>query len=244
MKKHIPMIAVAVLIVALLVGGWFVGHSKTTGPAPVAQQAPVSSVAETPIAPKYKRDMLEDVVVQPSAAILSTPTPVAGTGRPVLQLDNLAGEIKISSPLVSEGQKLSDDFTCYRKNMSPPITWSNAPSGTKSYVVFFEKIEKSGEQTVLWTVYNISSHVKDLPINLPKTPELEDGMAQGRNDVSNIGYVGPCQPKGEVQYVFEVFAIDKDLNIAPGIHKDDLIRAMNGHIIDMAKLQTYHYRRL
>ena len=99
------------------------------------------------------------------------------------------------------------------------------------------------DRVAQWIVYNIAGSIKELPAGLPNNAALDNGLAQGGNDLGGVGYAGPCQPKGEFKYVFRVFALDTALNLLPGIDKDSLIRAMNGHIIDMATLPVSHVHR-
>ncbi|MCB9991556.1 MAG: hypothetical protein H6867_09305 [Rhodospirillales bacterium] len=65
-------------------------------------------------------------------------------GPAILQLDNLAGTIKLAVPFLSVRNKMPLEHTCYRNNMSPALRWGSAPEATQSYVVFLEKREEGG----------------------------------------------------------------------------------------------------
>ncbi|MGZ9096939.1 MAG: YbhB/YbcL family Raf kinase inhibitor-like protein [Micavibrio sp.] len=209
------------------------------------------------------RDMLQDTVVaapesspapqsapEPAVAVAPPPvqrpveTPPAQPEKLTLQLDNLAGTLKISSPALKPGGRIPLEHSCYRKNKSPPLGWADAPRGTKNLVVFFESVDAVGGDRLQWAVYNIPVTTTALAGALPKEPLLPDGLAQALNDGGNIGYIGPCKPKGEQPYRLRVFALDTALDLPGALKKDDLIRAMNGHIIDMAVLNLVHYYRL
>jgi Raf kinase inhibitor-like YbhB/YbcL family protein len=205
------------------------------------------------------RDMLQDTVVStpesaPESVAVVEPLPAfqqpvvtppaPQTGKLTLQLDNLAGTLKISSPVLQPGGRIPLEHSCYRKNKSPPLGWADAPRGTKNLVVFFEAVDAVEGDSLQWAVYNIPVTMSALAGALPKEPLLPDGAAQALNDGGNIGYVGPCKPKGEFPYRLRVFALDTALDLPGALKKDDLIRAMNGHIIDMAVLNLVHYYRL
>lgn len=207
------------------------------------------------------RDMLEDTVVPVPAPAPAPAPPVAGvspvpslqqrpaspSARPAklaLQLDHLAGSLKISSPVLQPGGRIPLEYSCYRKNKSPPLSWKDAPGKTKSLVVFFEAIDAAEGDSLQWAIYNIPVAATTLAEAMPREPVLTNGYAQALNDAGNIGYVGPCKPKGEFPFLLRVFALDIDLNLSGGLKKDDLIRAMNGHIIDMAAMKLVHYYRL
>ena len=67
--------------------------------------------------------------------------------------------------------------------------------------------------------------------------KLKDGTLQGKNDFGRIGYGGPCPPRGKPhRYFFKLYAIDKKLDLSPGLTKEALLRAIEGHIIGQAEL--------
>lgn len=205
------------------------------------------------------RDMLQDTVVPASESVpesVAVVTPQPAPQNPVesppapqtekltLQLDSLAGTLKISSPVLQPGGRIPLEHSCYRKNKSPPLGWADAPRGTKNLVVFFEAVDAVEGDSLQWALYNIPVTISALAGALPKEPLLPDGSAQALNDSGNIGYVGPCKPRGEFPYRLRVFALDTALDLPGALKKDDLIRAMNGHIIDMATMNLVHYYRL
>lgn len=220
--------------------------------------APVQPVAN--VEKQYPhRDMLQDTVVPASksvpesVAVVAPPSapqnpvetpPAAQTEKLTLQLDNLAGTLKINSPVLQPGGRIPLEHSCYRKNKSPPLGWADAPRGTKNLVVFFEAVDAVEGDSLQWAVYNIPVTMTALSGALPKEPLLSDGTAQALNDGGNIGYIGPCKPKGEFPYRLRVFALDTALDLPGALKKDDLIRAINGHIIDMATINLVHYYRL
>ena len=75
--------------------------------------------------------------------------------------------------------------------------------------------------------------------NIPVTSKIEENSApgkQGINDSGRIGYDGPCPPFGTHRYMFKLYALDTNLNLAEGIAKTDLEKAMLGHILAKAEL--------
>ena len=69
-------------------------------------------------------------------------------------------------------------------------------------------------------------------------------MRFGVSNYGNPEYVGPCDPKGKQKYRIRIFALDTVLDNEVGVSKNDLIRSMNGHIIDMAEINFIHYFKL
>lgn len=219
-----------------------------------------------------KRDMLQDTVVAapapapapviaaPSPAVTPAPAPAPApvpappgmvnpfSGPPpeksALQLGKLAGSLKIASTTLQANGRIPLEHSCYRKNRSPDLSWTDAPRGTKSLVVFFEAVGTEEGDSLQWGVYNIPATAASLAGALPPVPVLPDGYGQAVNDGGRVGYNGPCNPRGEFPYRVRVFALDTALALPGGVKKDDLIRAMNGHIIDMAAMNLTHFYRM
>lgn len=179
-----------------------------------------------------------------ASSISQKPASPAYAGRVKLELEKLAHEIKLSSSQLKAGEKISLYYTCNQKNVSPPLNWSNAPSGTKSYVVMLEGPDRGSGEPLQWGVYNIPPSETSLGEAVPKVPMLDKGVGQAQTELGPVGYTGPCIPKGEFVFVFSVYALDTELKLHGGATRNELIGAMNGHIIDMAKLPVSHYFRL
>ena len=72
---------------------------------------------------------------------------------------------------------------------------------------------------------------------MPKNETLGDGTRQGRNDFRRVGYGGPCPPPGKPhRYFFKVYALDAKLDLKPGETKEELERAMKGHLLEQGEL--------
>jgi Raf kinase inhibitor-like YbhB/YbcL family protein len=105
-------------------------------------------------------------------------------------------------------------FGCAGGNQSPHLTWSDAPAGTKSFVVTcLDPDAPTGSGFWHWLVVNIPPDVTELPLDAgnPKSPKLPGGALQTRTDFGTPGYGGPCPPPGHPhRYFFTVFAVGLD----------------------------------
>jgi Raf kinase inhibitor-like YbhB/YbcL family protein len=124
-----------------------------------------------------------------------------------------SAEIKNGSTIKSE--QVFNTFTCTGENVSPSLTWSDAPKGTKSFVVtVYDPDAPTGSGWWHWVVINIPSSATSLPKNAgdAKANLLPAGALQTRTDFGAPGYGGPCPPKGDKphHYHFTVFAVDED----------------------------------
>jgi Raf kinase inhibitor-like YbhB/YbcL family protein len=129
-------------------------------------------------------------------------------------------------------------------DVSPPLTWSDPPDGTASFTLVVHDLDApiaNGSDDVLhWLVWNIPATSRALPEGLPQGPQLPDGLRQ----ISATGpyYRGPAAPaSGPVHhYVFELFALDTTIDVAPvgatqalsaaPVIRAAVVTAMAGHI--------------
>ena len=122
----------------------------------------------------------------------------------------------------------------FRRRLTP-LQWSPVP-GARSYVVFVEDPDaKPVTPFVHWVAWNIPAGVTSLGEGLQKQPRLTspDGVLQGRNSRESVGWFGPRPPIGDPphHYHVEVLALDTMLDVLPGVDRDTVLAAANGHII-------------
>lgn len=88
-----------------------------------------------------------------------------------------------------------------------------------------------------WILWNIPASAAHLPAGVQRDSSL-DGIEQGRNVRGVNGYQPPCPPAGvrPHHYIFELYALDTKLDLAPGSSRVDLLKAMDGHVIGKASL--------
>ncbi len=135
-----------------------------------------------------------------------------------------------SSAFVHEGY-IPQKYTCDGANVSPPLSWKNLPQGTKSIAIINDDPDAPMGTWVHWIIYNIPAISNGLPENIKPMEKLSDGTLQGKNSWGKIGYGGPCPPSGTHRYFFKIYALDTVLDLKSGATKDELLRAMKGHIL-------------
>lgn len=127
------------------------------------------------------------------------------------------GEFRVSSPAFTPGgtlkaEQVYNGFGCTGGNISPELSWTGAPAGTKSYAVtLYDPDAPTGSGWWHWVIYNIPASVTKLEAGArdPKANKAPAGSVQGRTDFGTPGYGGPCPPQGDKphRYVFTVFAL-------------------------------------
>lgn len=221
------------------------GGAVAVSPPPVRQQPEQAAKPVAPPPPAARQDRGEESV-PPAAASAPSVAPVARQGGGAeLVLDGLAGTLKVGlgggGKAAAPGSILPLKYTCFRESVTPPLVWQGAPKGTKSFALFLEKREKEQAPLESWLLFNIPGDAAALRENMPRAGDPGDGMAHAGNGYGNAGYNAPCDRKGKHGYVFRLFALDGLLPLGQGAGRDDLVRAMNGHILDAAEFPIVHY---
>lgn len=142
------------------------------------------------------------------------------------------------------------EYTAYGDNKSIDLSWSNLPAGTVQLaLVCDDPIVPMPQPFVHWVAYNIPAAAPGLPADLMKDAEVTgvaglEGMINGVNGTRQAGYFGPRPPvDGQLHaYHFRVYALDADLDLAPGLNKADLLAAIEGHVLATGMLMG-HYQR-
>jgi Raf kinase inhibitor-like YbhB/YbcL family protein len=152
---------------------------------------------------------------------------------------SLSSPLRVASSAFSSGSELDDKYTQNGENMSPPIHWSQGPSGTQSFVVLAEDAGVDRHDPIVhWVVYNIPSNKQDLSQAIPPNGTLDDGTMQGKNVRGTAGYVGPKPPAGQSHpYHFEVFALNAPLHLDPAnADRNAIVAAMRNHVLAEGEL--------
>jgi hypothetical protein len=129
-----------------------------------------------------------------------------------------AQALSLTSPDVKPGARIADEQVyggCGGKNISPALSWSDVPKGTKSFALsIYDPDAPTGSGYWHWVVFNIPADVTSLPKGAgdPKTDAAPKGAIQSRTDFGTPGYGGPCPPKGDKphHYQITIFALDTD----------------------------------
>lgn len=149
----------------------------------------------------------------------------------------------LTSSAFTEGQAIPATYTCDGKDVSPPLSWTDPPAGTKSLTLIVDDPDAPGKTWVHWVLYNIPAAVRGLSEALPADCELTDGTRQGMTDSGQPGYGGPCPPSGTHHYHFKLYALDAMLPLKPGAAKAAVETAMKGHVLAQTQLIGTYRRK-
>ena len=145
--------------------------------------------------------------------------------------------MRITSPAFTEGAPIPVEHTCEGAGSSPGLAWEEAPVVTRSFALICDDPDAPRGTWVHWLLFNLPTDAVELAPAVPAAPELPSGARQGVNDSGDLGYGGPCPPRGQShRYFFRLYALDCTLNVAPGVSRPDLDQSMAGHILAEATL--------
>jgi Raf kinase inhibitor-like YbhB/YbcL family protein len=124
--------------------------------------------------------------------------------------------------------------SCGGRNVSPALSWSKAPAGTRSFALIVHDPDAGTRGFDHWVAYNIA----------PSQLMLASGRGgfgagmDGRNDSGSIGYYGPCPPPGKLHhYRFTLYALDiRRIDAALPLRAGELRSRISGHVLAQATI--------
>jgi len=145
----------------------------------------------------------------------------------------------LSSAFTNNGA-IAKQFTCEGADISPPLSWSGVPQGTKSFALIVDDPDAPDPRApkmtwVHWVVQNIPADARALPEGAARHG-IPSGATQGLNDWNRMGYGGPCPPIGRHRYFHKLYALDIVITGPEHPTKAQLLTAMKGHVLAEAQL--------
>ncbi len=152
----------------------------------------------------------------------------------------------IESPAFPHGGEIPRKYTCDGEDISPPLSWSGIPSGTRSLALIVDDPDAPDPRApkmtwVHWVLYDLPPDSTGLPEGVAPAA-LPPGTRQGLNDWKRTGYGGPCPPIGRHRYFHKLYALDTVLPDLGTPTKAQLEAAMKGHVLAEAQLVGTYQR--
>lgn len=154
--------------------------------------------------------------------------------------------LSLTSSDFSAGGAIPAQHTCDGTNLSPSLSWSGVPAGTKSFALVVDDPDAPDPAApkttwVHWVLYNIPPDTAELPQG-GRGSALPRGTQAGRNDWNNAAYGGPCPPVGRHRYFHKLYALDVVLPDLGHPTKQQLEQAMHGHVLEQCELVGTYQR--
>jgi Raf kinase inhibitor-like YbhB/YbcL family protein len=143
--------------------------------------------------------------------------------------------MKLTSPEFKENGFIPKKFSGEGDDVNPALVIENIPPAAKSLALIVDDPDAPMGTWVHWVVYDI-----------PIASRIEENSIPGKQGVQSArgrNYHGPYPPSGTHRYFFKIYALDTKLGLPEGITKQDLEKAMEGHILGKAELVGLYRRR-
>ncbi len=155
--------------------------------------------------------------------------------------------ITLRSVAFAEGEPIPRRYTGDGEDLSPPLSWEGLPAATRELAMIVDDPDApTSEPWVHWVIYKLPATQEGLkegvaPVPQPKSPP---GSIQGKNSWGSLGYQGPAPPRGHGvhRYFFQLYALDRGLELPEGLDKAGLLKAIRGHILAQAELKGTYQR--
>lgn len=146
--------------------------------------------------------------------------------------------LTLTSPAFADGDRLADKYTRDDENISPPLRWTGAPEGTRSFVLIVEDPDAPRGTFRHWGLFNVPADRDHLPESVETGPDKAT-LRICRNDFGDGHYDGPQPPPGHGphRYHFRLAALDvPDIDLPSAVGIADLWHEAEKHKLDEATL--------
>ena len=152
--------------------------------------------------------------------------------------------MRIISSAFADGAPIPRRYTCDGEDISPPLEWTGAPGGTRSFVVLCDDPDAPGGTWRHWAAFDIPPDRLALPEGAARHSEKQN-FKQATNDFQRADYGGPCPPHrhGPHHYHFRLLALSVDhLAASKKPSYRDIEREARKHVLAEAALVGIYER--
>ena len=138
-------------------------------------------------------------------------------------------DLSLASPSFDDGEAIPDEHGYSAENTNPPLEITGVPAEAESLALVVDDPdarEPAGKIWDHWVVWNVDPSLSEIPAGWTPTNALE-----GTNDFGETGWGGPEPPDGKHTYRFLLYALDDELDLEPGVDKDEFFDAAEGHVV-------------
>lgn len=136
-------------------------------------------------------------------------------------------KLKLTSDAFRDGEVIPTRHSCEGDDLSPPLSWSNVPDGTRAFALICEDPDAPVGTWDHWVIFNLPGELTSLPEGVTAEADLGEGVGRGLNSWQRTGYGGPCPPPGKPhRYFFRLYALAATVDLSDGATKQELLEAI------------------
>ena len=152
--------------------------------------------------------------------------------------------MRLESPAFRDGAPIPAAHSRVGGDVSPPLTWTGPPAGTRSFALVCDDPDAPRGTWVHWVLWNVPASAGSLVAGAGSSETPDGGGVHGSSDFGERRWGGPAPPRGHGvhHYRFHLYALDAEPKLKSGATRAELDDAMKGHVLAEAKL-VGTYRR-
>jgi Raf kinase inhibitor-like YbhB/YbcL family protein len=166
------------------------------------------------------------------AAVLAA-LALAGCGKAGSGATIAPATLSVSSAALSPNV-LPQRYTCHGAGINPPISWSGAPSGTKSFALVVDDSSAPITPFIYWLVFHIGPGTTDIQEGM-----LPTGARQALNSANTRAYDAPCPGGHGHSYRFTVYALNAEIDLPAGASLQEVWNAIAGATIGRGRIVVF-----
>ena len=153
----------------------------------------------------------------------------------ILNIAKGTPKLDLSSPAFADGGRLPERFTADGAGVSPSLVWGVLPEGTASLALIVEDPDapfpEPVSHAIVWRLPPEAQHLAEGAI-APDGDGDADGDV-GKNSRRREGWLPPDPPNGHGthDYVFQLFALSSEPDLAANPQRKDLVAAITGRVL-------------
>lgn len=156
---------------------------------------------------------------------------------PTNTIHELSTSMRLTSSAFQHNASIPSQYTCDGAGMSPPLAISGVPKNARELVLIVDDPDAPNGTWVHWTIWNMDPTINEIPEGI-----VPADSTQGVTSYERFGYGVPCPPSGTHRYFFKLYALDQLLKLKPSATAEDIMKAIDGHVIDLAELIGLYQR--
>jgi Raf kinase inhibitor-like YbhB/YbcL family protein len=137
--------------------------------------------------------------------------------------------MELHSSSFKDGGEIVDKYGKKFENISPQLSWSDLPSGTRSLAIAMVGLHPIARAYVHWVVTGIAPGLTSLEEGAAST-----GMPAGSHELKP--YAGPFPPSGTHEYEFTLYALGTEPSLPAKATLAQFLETVESNILATARL--------
>ncbi|WP_158058026.1 YbhB/YbcL family Raf kinase inhibitor-like protein [Halorussus halophilus] len=139
----------------------------------------------------------------------------------------------------THGESIPEKFTCEGEDVSPELTIGDVSDDAAALAVVVDDPDAPSGTFTHWLLWNLPAETVEIGEGVRQTEQVRNlgDAKQGENDFGEVGYRGPCPPKGDSphEYRFTLYVLDEELDVEAGASRPPVQNELDAKTRDSAQ---------